>query len=198
MRSSKLFPTILAAALVAAGCTDVHQPLAPEGNLAVLEYGAGKGPASQPVSVTVPFKADFSVWSKTDYADRRCGAHPLYFLTMEGHGNATHLGKVTVRFTFCCDVSTGAYWGTEATFVAANGDELWLTIPLGQIVPNHGDNSHYYQTRFDDPMPIVGGTGRFQGATGLLTTNAWVHDGADEWRTDVFPEGTLTMVQGKK
>jgi len=198
MKSTKWFPVLLAVSVIAVGCSDYHQPLAPAGDLAVLAYGAGKGPAPQPVLVTVPFKADFSVWSKTDYTDRRCGDHPNYFLTMEGHGNATHLGKVTVRFTFCCNVATGAYWGTEATFVAANGEELWLTIPQGQIYPNFGDNSHYYQTRFDDPMPIVGGTGRFQGATGYLTTNAWVHDGTDEWRTDFFPKGTLTMVQGRK
>jgi hypothetical protein len=198
MKGTKLFPVLLVVAVIAVGCSDYHQPLAPEGDLAVLAYGAGKGPAPQPVLVTVPFKADFSVWSKTDHSDRRCGDHPLYFLTMEGHGNATHMGNVTVRFTFCCNVFTGTYSDTEATFVAANGDELWLTIPQGQILPNFGDNSHYYQTYFDDDMPIVGGTGRFQGATGDLKTNAWVHDGADEWRTDFFPTGTLTMVQGKK
>jgi hypothetical protein len=198
MRSSKLFPSILAAALLAAGCTDVHQPLAPEGDLAVLEYGAGNGPAPQPVSVTVPFKADFSVWNKSDLGDNRCGGLPVFFLTTEGRGNANHLGKVGVRFTFCANVLTDEYWDAEGTFVAANGDELWLTIPEGRIYPNYGDNSHYYQAYFDDDMPIVGGTGRLQGATGLLTTNAWVHEGADEWSTDFFPEGTLTMVQGKK
>ena len=138
MRSTKLFPVLLAVSVMAVGCSDYHQPLAPEGDLAVLAYGAGKGPAPQPVLVTLPFKADFSVWNKSDYTDGRCGGYPVFFLTMEGHGNATHLGKVGVRMTFCCNFATGAYWDTEATFVAANGDELWLTIPQGQIYPNFG------------------------------------------------------------
>jgi hypothetical protein len=199
MRSTKWFSVLLVVSVIALGCSDYYQPLAPEADLAVLAYGAGRGPAPQPVSVTVPFKGDFSVWNESDYSDDRCGGYPVFFLTMVGHGNATHLGKMGVRMTFCCNFATGAYWDTEATFVAANGDELWLTIPQGQILPNFGDNADYYQTRFDDPMPIVGGTGRFQGATGYMTTNAWVHNNLPtEWRTDFFPKGTLTMVQGKK
>jgi hypothetical protein len=198
MRRRKWFPVLLVVSVIALGCSDYHQPLAPAGDLAVLAYGAGKGPAPQPVLVTVPFKADFSVWNRTDYTDRRCGDHPNYFLTMEGHGNSTHLGRMTVRCTFCWSSRTAAYWDTDVTFVAANGDELWAKTPVGQIYRNFGDNKDYYRSWFNDPSYFVGGTGRFEGATGMYSTNAWVYVGADEWRTDFFPEGTLTMVQGKK
>jgi hypothetical protein len=83
-------------------------------------------------------------------------------------------------------------------FVTANGDVLYLEQPLGQILPNLGDDSDYYQTRFDDPVFFAGGTGRFEGASGGYTTNAFVHDGADEWRTDFFSTGTLIMVKGNR
>jgi hypothetical protein len=87
--------------------------------------------------------------------------------------------------------------------VAANGDELYGEIPEGQIYPNTGDNSDYYQNWFDDPGFFTGGTGRFAGASGTWTTDAWVHDdsdgpgGPDEWRTDFFGKGTLTLKKGK-
>jgi len=149
------------------------------------------------VMVTLPFKADFSVWDMSDYTDISCGGYPVFFLTMEGYGTATHLGKLTTRMTFCCDVSTGAYYNTAGSFVAANGDELFFEIPSGQIIPNDEDNSSYYQTKFNDPMIFTGGTGRFAGATGSGFTNAYVHDGTDEWRTDFFSIGTLTLVKGK-
>ena len=152
---------------------------------------------SQPVAVIVPFKANLSVWDKSDYTDTRCGGFPLFFLTMEGSGTSTHLGNLTTRFTFCCNVMTGEYSNTEAVFIAANGDELYARIPLGYIVPNEGDNSAYYQTIFNDPMTFTGGTGRFEGASGEAMTNAFVHDGTDEWRTDFFPEGNLILVKEK-
>ena len=151
---------------------------------------------AEAVTVALPFKTEFSVWDHSDYTDTRCGDFPNFFLTMEGLGTATHLGKFTTRMTFCCNVVTGDYWDTEGSFVAANGDKLFIEIPTGQIVPNEGDDSDYYQTRFNDLGEFVGGTGRFDGATGSWYTNAYVHDGADEWRTDLFSKGTLNVERG--
>lgn len=148
------------------------------------------------VLVDVPFKADFSVWDESDYTDDRCGGSPNFFLTMNGSGNITHLGITDVTFTFCFDASTGVYTDTNATFVAANGDELYAEVPIGYIIPNEEDNSDYYQTKFNDPMYFVGGTGRFEDASGEAMTHAYVHDGTDEWRTDFFSEGTLIMKRG--
>ena len=148
--------------------------------------------------VSVPFKANFSVWDESNYADARCGAPPLFYMTMVGNGKINHLGKMTTLMNFCLDTSTGSYYDTVGTFVAANGDELHFVIPVGQIFPNEGDNSSYYQDRFDDPIIITGGTGRFEDATSMdITSNAFVHNGADEWRTDFFSEGTLILKRGK-
>ena len=174
--------------------------LEPELEFAELELTAknGRVPGGPgEVLVAVPWKADLSVWNHSNYFDPRCGGYPEVFLTMKGHGNITHLGKINTEFTFCCNVFTGYYWDTEVVFVAANGDELYGEIPEGQIYPNMGDNSDYYQTWFDDPGFFTGGTGRFAGASGSWTTDAWVHDGADEWRTDFFGTGTLILKKGK-
>ena len=159
-----------------------------------------KSGKSGPVTVSVPFKADFSVWDKSDYTDPECGGFPLLFLTMEGSGNITHLGKMTTRMTFCAEATPlpQHYYDTKGIFVAANGDELWFVIPDGMIVANNEDNSDYYQTKFNDPIFFAGGTGRFVGATGEALTNAYVHSGADEWRTDFFSEGTLILIKGKR
>lgn len=148
-------------------------------------------------SVTLPFKSSFSVWDHSDYTNNECGGFPVFFVTMEGYGTATHLGQLTTTFTFCCNVETGEYYNTIGKLVAANGDILFIEIPHGNIIPNEGDNSDYYQTRFNDPMIITGGTGRFEGATGSLMTNAFVHDGTDEWRTDLYSSGTITLPKGK-
>ncbi len=156
--------------------------------------------SAQPHEVSVPFKADFTVWNFTDYTDRNCGEPPIFTLTMKGRGNINHMGKITTEFTFCCNTSNGSYWDTNCKFVAANGDELYATIPTGQILPNDDENSDYYQTYFNDKMFFTGGTGRFEGASGEAMTNAFVHNDPvpENWHTDFFGTGVLTLVKGKK
>ena len=163
-----------------------------------------KSAKNEPHMVSVPFKADFSVWDHSDYSDLSCGGYPVFLLTMLGNGNITHLGKMTTMMTFCCDVSTGYYYNTVGSFVAANGDELSFEIIEGQIVPNDEPNSAYYQSKFNDLVTFTGGTGRFEDATGSAYTHAYVHndedgpEGPDEWRTDFFSKGTLILVKGKR
>jgi hypothetical protein len=158
------------------------------------------------VKVTVPFKADFTVWDHSDFTDNPCaveGKPWIVFLTMIGEGNINHMGKITTVITFCCNGQTGEYWDTDVIFVAANGDELYATIQTGQILPNEGDNADYYQTYFNDQMIFNGGTGRFEGASGKAMTNAFVHDPDPEdtddvWHTDFFSTGEITLLKGKK
>jgi hypothetical protein len=149
-------------------------------------------------TVTVPFKANFSVWDRSDYTNNSCGGNHSVFLIMKGSGPATHLGKMTTTMTFCCNTQTGYYYNTTGNFIAENGDQLFFEIPEGQIIPNKNDNSYYYQKRFNDRMIFMGGTGKFEGATGEALTNAYVHDGRDEWRADFFTIGTLTILTGKQ
>lgn len=162
--------------------------------------------SAQLVTVEIPFKADFTVWNKSNPADDFCEGQGFYSATMIGYGNITHLGYTTTKFTFCNNLKTGEYWNTDVVFTAANGDELYATIPVGLIIPNDEENAAHYRTRFNDKMYFTGGTGRFEGASGEAMTNAYVHYPKDEylekgdevWHTDFFSEGLLILVKGKK
>ena len=148
--------------------------------------------------VTVPFKADFSVWDNSDYTDPSCG-DGWFNLTMVGEGNISHLGKMSTIMNFCLNPANGYYEDVDGVFEAANGDELYFEVQEGWVVPIDGGEFLYYQSQFDDPINFLGGTGRFEGASGNATTNAYVHSiPANEWRTDFFSEGTLTFKPGSK
>ncbi len=73
----------------------------------------------------------------------------------EGAGQATHLGNFTTSGYVAINFIPGTVLGTF-TLTAANGDMLFLTMEGGGIDPTHGVGN----------FTIVGGTGRFQGATG--------------------------------
>ena len=104
----------------------------------------------------VPFAATFS--SKVlilppQPNPARCGTgFPLLNVEQTLSGNATHLGKITGTVSSCVDVSTSppTFPDVKFTLEAANGDLLYIEGVGG-------------------PTEIVGGTGRFEYATGSVT-----------------------------
>ena len=170
--------------------------------------------SAKPHMVTVPFKADF-VGNYLNGAgpNSECGDCPVdeegnpigpecwVIVLNDGEGTATHLGKFTHHFEFCAEVFSGIYPGPtdhmDAWFVAANGDKLFVYVS-GQVLPgrldHHPEDVNSY---FKDKWEILGGTGRFEGASG----SGWT----DDYNRDSYPEnsfhhwtGTITMVKGKK
>jgi hypothetical protein len=162
---------------------------------------------AEPTMVTVPFKADFVgtyLEGTGPYAE--CGPwdpeNGVFWgiVFNEGGGTGTHLGKFTHHFEFCCEFVSGIYPGPtgymEAYLTAANGDILYVEC-AGQVINGrldyHPDDVNSY---FKDPFVILGGTGKFEGATGSGYT--------DDYNRDAYPDnsfhhwtGTITMVKGK-
>lgn len=159
-------------------------------------------------AVATPFRARFT----TDLAglapDAACGPGPFVFRnTQVGSGQATHLGRFQAQFTFCVDaadlfddISPGElvgdesipYWDGAGTLTAANGDELWIAV-AGEIVPSSDPE---FDFEFSDPFTIVGGSGRFEGATGGGTTRSFVDATADPSRTYHRWTGTIVRQLG--
>ena len=73
-------------------------------------------------------------------------------------GNVAHLGKVTASFN-----AAGTF-----VFVAANGDELWAQPT---ILGPTGVDGVWHTEGF-----VVGGTGRFAGATGVFSHDIFFTD----------------------
>jgi hypothetical protein len=103
----------------------------------------------------VPFKGHSSgTVTVTDVS------YPLVTTHVVGEGEATHLGHFTLTAEAVVDVSLpGGPAAGSWTLTAANGDQLFVTFVATGIDPTHGHGD----------FTIVGGTGRFQGATGSYT-----------------------------
>ena len=84
----------------------------------------------------------------------------LITVGLEGQGVATHLGHFTVSAVVLLDVSDPSVPGGtptgQWTLTAANGDMLFLAMGGHGIDDTHGFGA----------FTVVGGTGRFEGATG--------------------------------
>ncbi len=158
----------------------------------------------EPKTVTVPFKANFVGTYKYAGPEASCGEwNPeggvMWGMVInEGRGTATQLGRFTHYFEFCCEFISGVYPANHmvAYFTAANGDVLLVScagVVLNGRLDYHPADVNSY---FKDPFVILGGTGRFEGATGSGYT--------DDYNRDSYPEnsfhhwkGTITMKKGK-
>ena len=119
----------------------------------------------------VPFKGTIQAVESNDFQ------FPTLFVDGSGSGKATHLGHYTVTYEFEVDIPTLTGIGSFH-FIAANGDSL-LTEVTGQAFPTEDPDVLLGVTTHS----IVGGTGRFDGATGefiemvLLNTVTGVRSG---------------------
>ena len=98
----------------------------------------------------LPFKGTYDGEEKT----------PTSTHSLEAAGNATHLGRFTVRALWT--VTPGGAIDTSSTWTAANGDEFHTTFT------RHGVPSPPTIT-FTETHMIIGGTGRFANASGTFT-----------------------------
>ena len=152
----------------------------------------------EPVTVTVPFKMK-AIGEYQPYGERCPGA---FNVIVDGYGDATHLGEFTVHFDFCgvpnpdFTFSYGDPYPSDVTFIADNGDELYATIS-GTVIPGRTpDHPEFVTSYWQDEFFILGGTGRFEGATG----QGWSDDynSSEDPYSHHFWEGTITMVKGKR
>ena len=113
--------------------------------------------ASPAAQVATPFKGTMQALETNvfDFPNQR------FFVTGNGSGTATHLGKYTLSYGI--EVSLVTREGTNGTahFIAANGDSIYAE-GHGQGVPSGtpGVNA------ITEWYTITGGTGRFAGASG--------------------------------
>ena len=120
-----------------------------------------------------PFMGSMSGEAIADYASGAClgetGA-PWETITHMA-GTLTHLGWAEYHSSHCFDPMTFGLENGEATLVAANGDEIWLTYSAELISP------------FTPPPVVlvyavdnvvVGGTGRFENASGEFLSLVFV------------------------
>lgn len=192
-------PSLAAGVLLLGACTD--RPAAdPLGPAPATEILASRGQPDMPL----PFQGSGTGWITSQiYApgfpterstfEGRCSTPSDYIVEFAASGQATRLGEFTVVFGHCSrvnvDGATGAvsfdYGDGRATFVAANGDELYGTYDEGSADLMADGNVAWHDT-----FTLAGGTGRFEDAVGggreMGTT-----DSVTGWTTWAF-EGTIT------
>ena len=104
----------------------------------------------------VPFRATFATEVQIEFV------YPFFYISVTGEGNASHMG-VTTAVTDNQVVNVNRAAGATATYTltGANGDTVVLEMIFQTtFLPNNA-------VTFEGSYTVTGGTGRFNGATGL-------------------------------
>jgi hypothetical protein len=146
-------PIMCAVSVLAAACSDQVSslPTSPTSTASAPDL------AQVASVVQLPMKGSFTA------ADQGVVVPPNLLVQGTGDGKATHFGRFTMTYSAVADLATPTATGTF-TFTAANGDQL-LTTFVGVAA----DNIEPGVVSFTEVVTIVGGTGRFVGATGTFT-----------------------------
>lgn len=150
-------PAILLAATLLLGCTSeptgfpLDDPSFSVNDQTVPFKATLEGVAQNPTGVVCPIGSFAGSFSLT--------------------GHASHMGKITGDGSGCTAFTgpgTFVFLASTNRLVAANGDELWLTLASGSgAVVGFGPNGP--KLAWTAQKDVTGGTGRFAGATGHVT-----------------------------
>jgi hypothetical protein len=141
--------------------------------------------------VTVPFKAEFAAHYTSTHEDvDRCGKLPWIRVIVDGTGTEPNLGEFIVHMDFCNEGGTGIYLDMANSYLAVEGDSLFIST-WGQVTYPDENDPPYYTDKWNDPFEFTGGTGRFEGATGGGMTHCY--NSTEDALSHHTWEGTLTM-----
>jgi hypothetical protein len=172
---------LLPVALVVSACTD--SPVAPSAG----GLNAAAAPPIGELAATLPWRIKATV--ATTPASPPVGC--VVFFTSVIEGTATHLGRFAGAGTTCVldqiapdpdppflpagppPYVTANFTNPRWTLTSSSGDELWIESVEAVAVISLTDGS----LRAEGRQRILGGTGRFAGATGEATIGAANEDG---------------------
>jgi len=181
-------PTLLSATAVTicftpflTGCGD-GGPMELDEPLALAELLSQQNPSLALMSAGNPHRVEQVssgyLWP-IGWCDEGAGIPRMW---IQGSGNATVVGRFTLRKTMCMNAALGEVTEGESVLTAANGDEIHMTFQ-GQARPDPGPPT------LDLQYIINGGTGRFLHAEGelqvetiLTSESTWTSSGGG-WMT---------------
>ncbi len=140
-----------------------------------------------------PFWGSFSGVANFDFTTGACinfpGSGAPFETVTDTEGYMTHMGNSVQATSHCASWPVPIFaLGGWAVFVAANGDEVWAEYEAVTKIPGPIIVQEAVYT-------IVGGTGRFSGATGELDgliEITYLGEGIPNWPIEMAFSGTIT------
>jgi len=112
---------------------------------------------------------------------------------VDGKGTSELMGEVTGHFDFCVHWENGNYGNTYAYIVDKGNDTLFVSCE-GVVLPGKEEEHPSYVTSYwKDDFVILGGTGKYAGASGEGKTDDY--NSSEDPNSHHQWKGTITMLK---
>ncbi len=153
-----------------------------------------------PEMITEPFEAKavgtYTYFGPDTLPNPKCtGQLWQWRAIVDGKGTGTPIGDFTMHFDFCGD-SLSNYGNSDAYLLAADGDSLFFDASGRVLEGRLADHPAFVTSYWRDTMNILGGTGKFNRATGKLVSDDY--NSSEDINSHHHWTGTITMVKEKR
>jgi len=161
--------------------------------LSLLLLNCNRGKSTK--LVTENFKADFTGEYKyvgpDTLSNQKCtGQLSFWRAIVDGKGTSTPLGDISVHFDFCGD-SLSNYGNGYGYLVSIENDTLFVDVSGRVIGGRLDDHPEYVTSYWRDSIRFIGGTGKYEGATGKGITNDY--NSSQDNNSHHSWKGTITL-----
>ena len=155
------------------------------------------GSKGKPKKVTLPFTADclgeYTYVGPDTLPNPKCtGTFSAWRAIVDGKGTGTPLGEFTIHFDFCGDTLSN-YGNLYAYIITADSDSLFINSSGRVLEGRLAEHPAYVTSYWRDTITILGGTGKYKGATGTLKTDDY--NSSEDPNSHHHWKGTITLVK---
>jgi hypothetical protein len=159
-----------------------------------------KNSSSDSKKVTKTFEADI-IGSNIYYGPdtllhAKCPDSLPFRIIVDGKGTSNIMGDIQAHFDFCGN-EQGYYGGKcYSYFVDKNSDTLFISGE-GKVIEGKTDEHPPFVTSYwKDDIEIIGGTGKFEGATGKCKTDDY--NSSEDPYSHHHWKGTITLIKERE
>ncbi|MCW3786438.1 hypothetical protein [Plebeiibacterium sediminum] len=106
-------------------------------------------------------------------------------------GTSDLMGEINVHFDFCVNPNNGHYGNVYSYFVDSDSDTLFVGLEGAVINGKTDDHPSYVTSYWKDDFVILGGTGKFEDATGNGKTDDY--NSSEDQNSHHHWEGQIMM-----
>ena len=116
-------------------------------------------------------------------------------IIVDGRGTSNIMDDITVHFDFCGN-EQGYYGNSYGYFVDAGNDTLFISCE-GRVMEGRTEEHPSFVTSYwKDDFEIIGGTGRYEGATGKGRTDDY--ESSEDPYSHHHWRGTITLINERE
>ena len=141
------------------------------------------------------FIGDYMYFGPDTIQPQKCSDSLPYRIIVDCIGTSNIMGDINVHFDFCANEQ--GYYGNQSSYIVDKSNDTLIVSCEGRVIEGKRDEHPSFVTEYwKDDFEILGGTGKFAGATGKGKTNDY--NSSEDPNSHHHWKGTITLIKERE